>query len=138
MDQQGANSYSVKLNLSLLVLEYLSLDLGYFGEVLDGPLHVFPAPPLHGLDAELPAALDNPDVVLSDWNVLPLDRVSWHEHVISHLNRLFFVLFDHEAQVLHLALSDDGGRFGLLVPWGGLLGLGLRLVDHDSQLFLDP
>lgn len=132
------DSYSVKLNSSLLLRGNLPLDFGYFSQVFYGLFHVLPASPLHWVDAELSAALDNPDVMVSDWDVLPFNRVRRDEHVISDLNGLLFILLNDQSQVLNLSLSDDCGSFGLLVSWRGFFGLNLRLVDNDGQLPLSP
>jgi len=69
--------------------------------------------------------------MVSDWNVLPLDIVAWDEHVISDFDGLLFILLNDESQVLNLSLSNNGGSFGLLIPWRGLL-LCLWLVDKQA------
>jgi len=76
--------------------------------------------------------------MVSDWDVLPFDRVRRDEHVISDLDCLLLILLNDQTQVLDLPLSDDSCGFGLLVPWGGLFGLNLWLVDNNGQLPLLP
>ena len=75
--------------------------------------------------------------MVSDWNVLPLDIVAWDEHVISDFDGLLLILLNDESQVFYLSLSNNGGSFGLLIPWRGLLFC-LWLVDNNRQLPLLP
>lgn len=94
----------------LILLEEASLDLE---QVLGCPLQILSASFLGAFDAESSAVFHNPDVVVSDGDVLAFDGVNEGSLLavveVIWLDKLLLVLLNDEAEILDLSICWSVG-----------------------------
>ena len=52
---------------------------GYFDQIFGSSFHIRATSLLKGVYSQIAAALHYLNILFSDWNILPYDRIVWHE-----------------------------------------------------------